>query len=378
MSKPAGIQEKTVTEGSAIIYYLPYKPSYKDKLYARFGNNKFTLIRKAFSFAELFFQNFFLRVLPFYNFYTKAVQLFEENPDLCKVVITANPFVAFFIGYKLKKKYPRVKWVADYRDDWNTTELITKRNFLERILFYLESASEKKWVGTATAITTISGYYLQKISAFTAVKGHVLLNGYSDDDGPAIKSTGQSNELAITYNGTLYASQPIEIFLQGFKDAYVKLSGRLPLKLFFPGLAFDPSQAKRVLDFMKGHEQALEITERVPRSKVFEIQNRSHAFLMIAHKDIKGIPSSKLYEYLNFRKPVLLCPNDNDIIEQTLLDSGLGIICNSAAEVQEQIVKMAEVIIEKGKLNTTVNEDKLLNYSRRNQAKVLAEILNSL
>jgi hypothetical protein len=355
ISKSSGTEEKSVVTEQSAVYYLPYQASLKDKIYAQHGDSKYRLLRKALSFFELVFQNYFLRVVPFSNFYDKAVELIEQNPGLDKLVITANPFVSFFIGYRLKQKFPKLKWVADYRDDWSTSDIAIRANALANFIFGIESKSEKKWVGTASVTTTISPYYAQKISGFTGIPGKTLLNGC-----------------------TLYPTQPIELFLNGFKQVVDKYGSKLTFRLNFPGLAYDAVQAERVRSNMKGYEHTLHITERIPRAQVFDIQNQSHAFLMVAHQGIKGIPSSKLYEYLCFKKPVLLCPNDNDIIEETVNDTGTGVVCNTESEVYNSLSRMAEDLIGKGKVQCPVKEERVMSYSRNNQAKVLAEILNGL
>ena len=38
------------------------------------------------------------------------------------LLISGNPFVQFKFGYDLNKQFG-IKWIADYRDDWNTSEL---------------------------------------------------------------------------------------------------------------------------------------------------------------------------------------------------------------------------------------------------------------
>lgn len=378
ISKTSGEAEQKVENEQSTVYYMPYKATLKDKIYAQHGDSKYRLLRKALSFFEVVFQNFFMSVVPFNNIYHKAVKLIETTPGLDKVVITANPFVSFFIGYRLKQKFPRIKWVADYRDDWSTSDINVRENKLADFVFKLENHSEKKWVGTASVVTTISPFYAQKIQQYTGVKAFTLLNGYTEDDMAKVADTSAANQLVITYNGTLYPTQNIEPFLAGFKKAVNHYGTQLQFKLYFPGLAFYKEQAQRVRDNMKGYEQTLEITERIPRAQVFEIQNKSHAFLMVSHNGIKGIPSSKLYEYLCFKKPVFLCPNDKDIVEETLTDTNTGIICNTAEDVFAGISNLAENLIAHGKTNIKVNEERLLTYSRNNQAKVLAEILNGL
>lgn len=378
ISKTSGEAEKKTETTEGTVYYMPYKATLKDKIYAVHGDSKYRLLRKALSFFEVVFQNFFMRVVPFNNLYHKAAALIETTTGLEKVVITANPFVSFFIGYRLKQKFPHIKWVADYRDDWSTSEINVRENKLAEFVFKLENRSEKKWVGSAALVTTISPFYAHKIAQFTGVKATTLLNGFTEEDLQKVNNNPQPGQLAITYNGTLYPTQNIEPFLEGFKKAVDIYGSRLQFKLYFPGLAYYKEQALRVRNNMKGYEHTLEITERIPRAQVFDIQNRSNAFLMVSHNGIKGIPSSKLYEYLCFKKPVILCPNDNDIVEETLTDTNTGIICNTADEVCRGISKLAEDIIQTGKVNSVVNEERVMSYSRKNQTRVLAEILNRL
>lgn len=378
MSKVTGKEEQMQVTETGTVYYLPYRPSLKDRLYARYGENKFTSLRKALSFTELFMQNFFLKAIPFHNFYDKAVALIEGDNSIRKVILTVNPWVVFFIGYRLKKKFPHIKWIADYRDDWNTTELIRNRTLLQKIIFRLESHSEKKWVSTASFVTSISRHYVNKISSFTGVKGDVLRNGFADDFLKKIKSAERNDEFIITYNGTLYETQPLEIFLDGYKRLINAYASRIKIMLRLPGLAFHPGSKERLQRAMKGFEHYMQITVRVPQQEVMDIQNGSHALLMIAHERARGVPSSKLYEYICFRKPVILCPPDDDIIQETLEDVGVAIICRSPDEVFEKLSGMIEQLLQNGKLNWPVNEDRLMEYARSKQVAKLAEILNSL
>ncbi len=378
ISRATGNGEIAEHSENKTVYYLPYRPSLKDRIYARYGNQRFSLLRKVLSFLELIFQNFFFSIVPFNNFYYKAEELLRKDPSIKKLLITANPFVAFFIGYRLKKKFPELKWVADYRDDWNTTELLRNRSTLEKIIVFFETISEKKWVPTASYITSISGHYVNKISAFTGVKGKVLLNGFSDHDLDKIHPAEKNDEFIITHNGKLYITQPFQIFLEGYKKLADKYASQIKMKLYFPGLAFVDTDEQRIRAMMKGYEHLLHITTRIPRKEVFDIQNRSHALLMVAHEGAKGVSSSKLYEYLCFKKPVILCPPDGDIMQDTLEDTGTGIICNNSEEVFVKLSAMIESLLKNGKISVPVNEARLMTYTRSHQVAELAGLLNSL
>jgi len=357
---------------------LPYRGSLKDRIYARHGDAHLRLPRKALSFAELLLQNYFLRPIPFRNLYFKAHDLLATNPDLEKVVITANPFVMFSFGHRLKQEFPRIRWIADYRDDWNTTELTREHGVLQRMLRSLESRSERTWVASASLVTTVSEHYRRKLGAFLNREARLLANGFSGDDLQKVSPRERADEFVITYNGTLYPSQPIEVFLEGFRRAARHFGNRVALRMNFPGLAFDSMQAERVRAAMQGYEERLHITERISRDEVFALQNRSHAFLMVSHTDVKGTPSTKLYEYLCFRKPVFLCPDDGNIIRETLDDAGLGVTCNSPDEVARELSRLVERHLA-GRGGAGVgNWERIMKYSRRSQTRALADMLDSL
>ena len=99
---------------------------------------------------------------------------------------------------------------------------------------------------------------------------------------------------------------------------------------------------------------------------------------MINHEGLKGIPSSKLYEYIALKKPVLLYKNDKDILEQTLLNAGLGIICNNSKELEDKLRMIIKSYLKTHKIELSLNEDAVKSYSRRSQTKSLALILKNM
>jgi len=355
------------------VFYMPYIGSLRDRIFIKNRDRK-KILRKALSFKEQFFQNFFINSLPYSNIYHKAVELIEIG-DISSVIITGSPFESFHFGYKLKRKYPHINWVADYRDDWTTTELFQSGNVLERVLFKLAKKSEKKWLNSAWFFTTISSHYVDKISNFTGVKGYEIINGFGTDLTEINTEPKKNNEFHITYNGTLYPSQNIEPVLRGIKDVIFEFQDQLEIHLNFPGLSFTKEAEERVRAELKGLERVY-ITERISREEVIKIQQKSHLMLMIAHKGIKGIPSSKLYEYIGLKKPVLLFPNDHDIIEETLLDTRLGIICESENEIKEKLTFVIQSFINNGKVGIDGDIKQIKKYSRKNGVKKFAKLLD--
>lgn len=356
------------------VFYMPYKASVRDRLYTRFSGSSLQKLSRAFTFLSLIAENLTLRAIPSRNMYHKAKSWISENEDVQTVVISGLPFNQFSFGYRLKKK-THIKWIADYRDDWNTSDFVgtSGNGFLSRIFKKLAIRSEKKWVGSAECITSISPYYVDKISSFVNRPGHVLLNGFELNVPKAVLDP---NKFVITYNGSLYATQPIEDILVVVKRLIIE--DKAPIFLQFPGAAFDPIQKKRIEDSTREIRNHISITDRIPKKEILQLQANSDALLMISHSDMKGIPSSKLYEYLCFEKAIIQFPNDFDIVESTLKDTGLGICSSTIDELYLAIKSLVDQKFNGKQVKIEANRTAIQSYSRKMQTKVLADLLTKI
>jgi glycosyltransferase involved in cell wall biosynthesis len=359
------------------VYYLPFRGNLRDRLYAKYGKNKYNLFRKVLSFVELIGHSFTNKAIPFSNIHDFTENYIQENKDVKSLIITGNPFEIFRFGYLLNKKF-NIPWIADYRDDWNTSEVNFSRGFLDGFLKKMQENDEKKWVKTASCITSISPYYSQKISKYVHKPGHVLLNGFFEEDvNPFLQET-PFEKFTVVYNGMLYPSQEIEVFLNAFKSFVNQNSlyrNRIVLK--FPGILFLKDVAARVSHLMQGFEDVVEMTERISRNEVLKIQAKSHLLLMVAHKGAKGIPSSKIYEYLGLQKPVMICPSDNDILEQTFAPYNVGYIARNEVEAESQLKQLFDQYLMNN-VQLKADEKYVSTFSRKHQTKVLADILRKM
>lgn len=357
------------------VYYLPFRGNLRDRLYSKYGKNQFNTVRKALSLMELVGHHFHTGFIPFANMHSFADQYLSNNPDIGQVIVSGNPFEIFRFGYLLQKKHG-ISWIADYRDDWNTSEVNDSRGFIGRFLKKLEERSERKYMHTASCITSISPYYAQKIGAFNSRPAEVVLNGFFPEDYRNYQHLPLFDAFTVVYNGMLYPSQEIEVFLDGFKSFVNKhANDRARIRLRFPGILFLKEVAARVASLMKGYEDVLEMTPRVPREQVLEIQAKAHVLLMVSHREAKGIPSSKIYEYIGLGKPVLVCPTDGDILEETFSGYNLGKIAGNAAEAEAHLESWFQRYAEGTYEGLRADETYVNQFTRDHQAGVVAGIL---
>jgi hypothetical protein len=238
----------------------------------------------------------------------------------------------------------------------------------------MEQRSEKKWLSNAAFITSVSPHYTAKISEFTGRPGHTIYNGFEPLPAAEIK---KPEAFSIVFNGTLYPTQPIEDFCLALRTI-MQQHPEVPVRLRFPGLAFDPVQEQRVRACLQGWEQYAEITGRIPRADVLKMQQEAQVLLLLSHPGVKGITSSKFFEYLSLRKPVLLYPGDQDILDKIMQETRCGYIANSREELVNMLGQLFQEFSTKGKVAVQPDESQLQFYTRQKQAEMLAQLIQSL
>ena len=353
------------------VHYLPYHASLRDRLY----NSSYSLFKKSskvLTFLSAIGENYSNRFIPFRNLYDYAEVLISQH-TFSAILITGNPFIQFRFGYLLHKKF-KIPWVADYRDDWTTSEIIQPIGKLALLLYRIHKKSERKWVGSASLITSVSAVYTDRISQFVKVPGETILNGF--DTLLPRTFNNDTSSFVITYNGTLYDTQDVEVFIQSVIRCIDVYRNKITIQVRFPGVSYDPIQEKRISHLIQGYEQHFFLSQRIPKSEVIQLQQSSDVLLMLTHRGKRGIPSSKLYEYLSIQKPILCYPSDNDIVEETLLKSGVGLIVQTGVQLYEKISLMIDKKIEKEFFLQDFSEKSLLPFSVYSQVARLSILLN--
>ncbi|MEI6311437.1 MAG: hypothetical protein WCP57_04160 [Bacteroidota bacterium] len=368
-----------VQNHDAEIHYLPYKSSFRDRCFIKSEHQSiYKFISKLITTLYLLLQNYSIRFIPFNNLYHYADDYIKKNPDIAYLIISGNPFEQFFLGYLLKKKYPSLKWIADYRDEWTTSEIITFTG-IRRLLWKSQQYFEKKWISNTDLITANTEYATKKLAAFHHKKTKKVLNGFDPKEIAEMakyQPKSSKNELVIVHNGTLYETQDITVFIEALNQ--INPPEGFNIKFKCPGIKIKKDMAAWVEKLLTNPRIELLLTDRIPKTEILQMQMDADLLLMVAHKNKKGIIGSKLYEYIALNKPVLLCPSDHDELESTLEQANLGYICNNVAETKTCIESLIKQKQQNSSIFTSPNTEAIQMYSRENQTKLLASYLLEL
>lgn len=230
--------------------------------------------------------------------YKEACRLIEEE-NITTVVTTSPPHSSQLIGWRLKRHYPHIKWVADLRDPW--TELYANKDLFQTCFSKkINERMEKKVLNTADEIITVSPSCASIFASKCNRLVRVVTNGYDEKDFEGMTVSPES-KFTISYVGALsplYETDTLLVALQQLSD-----EERSKIKIRFVGGAFADIKSKL---------QALKIdtewVDYVQHQQAIKYMYQTDLLLLLfpQQSDNKGILTGKLFEYMATGKPILM------------------------------------------------------------------------
>jgi len=355
------------------VHYLKFRGNIKDRFFSKYGM-KFSLVRRSLSFIEIIFQNLFIFTSPYRNFYIKAKEIIDSNPDISTIIISGMPFHQFLVGYKLKKKFKHIHWIADYRDEWTSLpnhEQSKTTAFLNKY----DRFFEKKWVKTASCFTYVDNYYVKRIENLVKIKGYTIRNGYLSNQ--EIERKLVNNTINLTFAGTLYTYQNIEVFAEGIKLIVAK-KPEINININFLGSTLNKGAERKIENAFGKLMHLINITDRIPTEEVKQYYKKSDALLMFSFEEMPGITPTKVLNYLPLKIPILFCPSDDGAIEEIINKTNLGFCLKNTIDVVDYLSLLWESKIKNDSISMNINETEIEAYSGRSQVVHLANLLKKI
>lgn len=362
--KPSNTQKVTFEKNEyGTIIRVPFKPSLRDKLIAKKGII-FKIIRKGLSLINGLFQYYFPQFDNRYNLYQQADKELLKG-DIDYIAVTVEPYIFLKYGYLLSKKHD-IKWIADYRDEWTTNSIHSSDKLLSLQFKWFLKSKENKWLQSASLITSASTNYSERLSQFLNKEVKTIFNGYFPDDFkelPEIRDEGACFE--ISYIGSLYNYQPLELFLDAFKE-FIKTKSNV--KLVFYGANFNSIEQQRILKHDSEINKFITTTDRFERPELYKkLKYNSSVFLILANPDEIRIPG-KIFDYLALKRPILLVQDDKSVLSEIILKTKSGKISSE----KQQIVK---ALVELYNSKSEITPVRINEYSREFQTNKFVELI---
>jgi len=237
----------------------------------------------------------------------KSTQIIVDN-KIDNVIVTGAPFHLLFYISKLKRMFPTINLIVDFRDYWTEDNSLFHFGSLSDKCIEEEKKMESFVLNTADKITTVAKVMTDHFNQVTKTKKcFTLLNGYDPDDFEFLRGkTKKKNEkITFVFTGNLYKN--IENIFIPFCEAiaFIKANHKdLYDRVVFDFFGSQPPNYKTIvedkkLDCIRFHEQ-ISLNET--------LEHIFHAdYCMLFLNDIYSFSlSTKFCEYLGLKKRVVL------------------------------------------------------------------------
>lgn len=290
------------------------------------------------------------------------------------VMSSCPPWPTHLAGWFIKKIY-RKFWVADYRDQFSMNHILLGSS----ISRYLEVRLERWLLRAADCVTVISGPMKEYYEQFHA-QVSCIENGYDEDvfeeamhSGAVTQNPVNSKEFVIRYMGLISADRMPLVFLR----AIFRLNQHAG-KTFIAEFYGESTLLRKTLHDL--------VPEAVPYVRFFPQLRHvdairatltADAMFIVETSDFssysaRGVLTTKLFEYLAAKKPVIAEISPKSLVAQYIEKSGLGVAVTQDIEEMSRGLSL----LREGNFRIDADEVFIVSLSRKVKAQELEKLLN--
>ena len=263
-----------------------------------------------------------------------------------------------------------VPWVADFRDVHQFVDGFGAAFMLPIRLFYL-----KRLLRSASIKIAVSDGFAETLRKRYKCDVLVIPNGF-DPDVVVPEATRRFSKFEFVYTGGINLGNPD---FTPFLDALHKLcscgkinAGDVAVTFYGAG---NEKRFKQIMRHPISH--VIKNCGGVPRKESLEHQ-RTALILLQTTAPGTGWMTSKIYEYLIARRPILAFPCDGEHIEKLINETGTGVSCSTSEEIAAQLMDWYSEWKNTGTIEWHGNMSMIMQYSRKKQAEETARILEGV
>lgn len=318
-----------------------------------------------------------------YYFNRKKAADIIEKENIKYIYTTSYPYSSHLMGLYLKRLYPDIKWVTDFRDEW-TNNPYHLDDFYKRIKLKLEKKKELSVTNECDFLITNTQFMLEnfiKDNPTLVGRSTYIPNGYDDDDFIGLKNERDGGEkFVITHTGSLYGRRNLKEFLDGLEIAINNNSiDKDKIEIRIVGNVY-----KKIIDEYAEQydlEGKIKAFGYMPHKESIQMLYNSDILLLLIGKGkgSENFYTGKLFEYIKADRPILAIVPEKGAAAQVVVETNTGTVVdpNKTSKIAKELANYYQEWKD-GKVIHNPKRDKIEGFSRKSQTKKLAEIINSL
>jgi len=296
----------------------------------------------------------------------------KENP-VDAIITTGPPHSMHLIGMGLKKNFPSLPWVADFRDPWTNIDFYKDLN-LTWLADKIHHKLEREVLQKADTVLVVSRGMEEEFALMKPKKLRVITNGYDESD-VQVGTLTLDGRFSISHIGTLNAARNPRIVWKVLSEICVEnVDFKKDLQIQLVGKV-DFSVLEDIQSY--GLQEQLLKIDYLSHSEAIAKQNSSQVLMLLINQsgNAKGILTGKFFEYLAAKRPILAVgPTDGDAAV-VLNETGAGVIVDFADE-QETKTAILNYYNQYKKGTLSVQSESVERFSRRSLTGELAGLLD--
>jgi len=261
----------------------------------------------------------------------------KQHPEIDVIISTGPPHSCHLIALKLKKKFPKLKWVADFRDPWTEIDFY-KELAIGKRADAKQKRLEKEVLQTADKVISIGNDCAAGLQRIGGRPVEVITNGFIF---PELGARVLDEGFTIAHFGSMSFPRNPEVLWKALTELVMEnkvFSRTLKIRLIGPvdAQVFERIRENELSDFVE-HIPYINHAESIRQ------QQRTQLLLLVANKtpNVKGILTGKFFEYLGAERPILAIGEHDSDLEAIIQQTASGAFFD-----YEEVEKVKQFVME--------------------------------
>jgi hypothetical protein len=246
----------------------------------------------------------------------------KDHPEIDTIISTGPPHSMHLIALRLKKKFPSIQWVADFRDPW--TEIDFYQDLLPgKWADKRHKKLEKEVLQQADKVVTISQTGAEDLERLGQREVEVITNGFIFPEFDP-KTIELDQKFSIAHYGSMPFARNPQVLWDALQELVIEnpeIAAKLQIRLVGP-VDFHVLQKIETA----GLTPFLEQIATVSHQESLDMQRKTQVLLLVANRsgNVKGILTGKFFEYLGAKRPILAIGEINSDLESAMNHTNAG------------------------------------------------------
>lgn len=296
-----------------------------------------------------------------------------ERHGIDTILLTAPPFSVFLTGNALKRRFPHLTVVSDFRDEWLNFYLSTFDFHSSPEIRRKAARMERETIEASDLVITVTPSILNELrQRYPEFPGrfHLLPNGYDPESFASFRPRPHGgSSILVTYVGTIYKASTPRFYLDALES--LPESARVLFETRFIGRVAEDEKAS-----FANRTSRIEMLGFRPQAEALRTMEETD-YLLLTMTDA-GSLTGKLFEYLATGKPILAFAPSGGEIDQILKETGAGWCLDpSRPEQARSLLEQLVLKRQNGGEPFQTNREVIARFERPRLTAALADLIRA-